>query len=483
MKRFHWRGDNRGSVTILAIGIMAFLGIILSGVMPMITQEVRIGTMNRDVVEAQYAAESGLKRAIAGLETGGTSWAWIGQTLQFTSEAGKTYMVSVQNTSPQTLTNGIAPVAGDYYLQALGKVGNASKTVSVKVKLTTAGLSGVFTNGVFGNSSVNANSSTINGSTATNGRFIGYNAKINGNLTVVGQNNSTDTYQKVSVTGTTTDSTSTPAAQRTSVPTFSTTFTMPSSAGASAWTIGNSIWNNNSINVSSGKYYYSGALKIGKSTVNVQENSTLFFSGMEVGNASTLTLGNNAVLCIDGDLKITGNVASTLKTLGVSTIYVTKNLTIDNASSLELGGDTVVYVGGKLSLSNNSSKISTATGSNVIFKVNSISMSNATSIISGTGASLALLAETTISLSNTASINDAIVIAKGNIDLRGDGPTTVTGTLISTGGTVTLYKADVTYDADVVSAVLTNNPGLFSGVGSVGGGGANTVTTTEWKNI
>ena len=91
--------SQRGSVTIMAIGVMMFLGIILSGVFPMITQEVRSGSVNRDAVEAQYAAEAGLKRAIAAMQAESTDWAWIvqGQTRNFTSEAGKTYKVTLRN--------------------------------------------------------------------------------------------------------------------------------------------------------------------------------------------------------------------------------------------------------------------------------------------------------------------------------------------------------------------------------------------------
>ena len=70
--------NRQGSVTILAIGVMLFLGIILSGVMPMITQEVRSGTLNRDAVEAQYAAEAGLKRALTGLVVADKDWDWLG---------------------------------------------------------------------------------------------------------------------------------------------------------------------------------------------------------------------------------------------------------------------------------------------------------------------------------------------------------------------------------------------------------------------
>ena len=85
--------------------------------------------------------------------------------------------------------------------------------------------------------------------------------------------------------------------------------------------------------------------------------------------------------------------------------------------------------------------------------------------------------------SNTASIISALVVAKGDISLVGGGPVLVTGSVISTGGTVTMTNnATVTYDAAVVSAVLTENSGLFtSGVG--GTGGSITVTPQEWRKL
>ena len=96
--------NRQGSVTILAIGVMLFLGIILSGVMPMITQEVRSGTLNRDAVEAQYAAEAGLKRALTGLVVADKDWDWVinAQTISFIGQNGSSYKVSLQLDSPTT---------------------------------------------------------------------------------------------------------------------------------------------------------------------------------------------------------------------------------------------------------------------------------------------------------------------------------------------------------------------------------------------
>ena len=121
----------------------------------------------------------------------------------------------------------------------------------------------------------------------------------------------------------------------------------------------------------------------------------------------------------------------------------------------------------------NPSQISTAANSNVVIKANSISMANSSSISSGTGSSLAILAETTITMSNTASIENALVMAKGNISIQGG---SISGAVISTGAVVTMDGATATYDPTMVSRVLLNNPGLGTG------GGATSISTSEWKN-
>ncbi len=514
--------SNRGSVTILAIGVMMFLGIILSGVLPMITQEVRSGTVNRDVIEAQYAAETGLKRAVAALATEDANWAWIttAQTVPFTSEAGKTYKVSLQADSPQTLTDGVKPVAGWYYLQSEGRVNNALKKIMVKVQLTTGGgLSGVYANGVFGTAAINMNNSIINGSAGTNTTFTGWNSAINGDLLAVVNNNSRSIWQKVSVTGTTTDITSTPPAVAVPVPTFSTSFSMPSApnvSGALAWPVASSMWQESGVTILSGVYKLTGEWTAGQSTVSVQPNTTLYattgisfhksvitmgansnlYSGaglkvesngaklttqanttfyvvnqMALSNSAIVTMGDNAVLCIGGGLKLDNG--SVLTTQGKTTIYVNGDLELANGgTAINFGGDTELFIGGRLVLSN-PSQISTAANSNVVIKANSISMANSSSVSSGTGSSLALLAETTITMSNTASIGNALVMAKGDISIQGG---SITGAVISTGAVVKMDGATVNYDPAMVNLVLVNNPSLATG------GGATSISTSEWKN-
>ena len=523
--------SNRGVVTVLAIGVMLFLSVILAGVLPMITQEVRSGAINRDVLEAQYAAEAGLKRAIAGLVAGDKNWDWVTEkrTVPYTSEAGKTYKVELMLDTPTSLTDGDPPSSGWYHLQSVGIVNNATKKVRVKVQLTKGGggLTGALTNGVFGTAAINVNSSTINGSAGTNTAFSGYSSTINGNLTAVGSNNSRDIYQRVTVTGTTTDSTSTPPAQAVSVPTFATSFVMPAApntSGAASWPVGQSLWNASGVSVPAGIYQLNGQWNVGQSSVSIQPNATLYatngmafqnqstiamgsngvlYSGARLtiesngatvtmqpnttiyvgnhfalGNSAILTMGDNAVLCVKGGMKLDNG--SVFRTLGKSRIYIQGDLELaNNGNALSLGGDTEIYISGQLKMSN-PSQIITAANSNVVIKANSVSMSNSSSIVSGSGSSLAVLAATTISLSNTASIGNALVMAQGNISIQGG---SITGSVISTGAAVNLYSATVTYDPTMINLVISNNPDLVTGGGVGGTGGASTVSTSEWKNF
>ncbi len=489
MKEIKLLLENRGSVTIMAIGVMMFLGIILSGVLPMITQEVRSGTMNRDVVEAQYAAEAGLKRAIAAMQAGDTTWNWLGAARSFTGAAGKNYTVNFVTTGVCKVdpartpykaapANGTPPASGWYCLQSVGTVNGATKTISVAVEYTGAGLTGVFANGVFGSGPVNMNSSTILlGSLRTNSGFTGYKATINGDLLVTGTNNSNDPYQLNSVSGTTTN-----AASVIAVPTFSTAFTMPAIPGsASSWPNppGSKPWNRTAT-VGPGTYKTDAKLEIGKSKITVGNNSTIYVSsGLELNNASTFTLGDGISLYVYGDIKLSGG--SRIVTQGTANIYVSGSFQFSQSDdSLELGGNTNVFIGSQLTMSNGSS-ITTAPNSNVVFKTNSISMSNSAAISSGADSSLALLAKNTITMSNITSITKALVMAEGDITMTGDGPTSIIGSVISTKGEISMYNARVTYDQEVVSDVLTNNVGLISGSGTAPGSG--NLTPVEWKSL
>ncbi len=577
MKWFHWAGNNKGSVTILAIGIMAFLGLILSGVLPMITQEIRIGTMNRDVVEAQYAAESGLKRTIAGMEAGSASWTWIGQARQFTSEAGKTYTVTVQATSPNTLTNGAAPASGWYHLQSVGRVGNATRTVSVRVNITGGGLSGVFTNGVFGASRLSMDSNgKIDGSAGTNGNITMENgSEITGNATAVGTIY-VNPWSNAKISGTQTSNSASIA-----VPTFSVAFTTPAKPTAptvvasTAWPLGTWSVNNTASPLASGYYTASGGLSSGASKIATQNNTTLYVNGGFSMDNSIWTMGSNAVIdVLGGGMSLTSS--STLQTQATSTLYIRDGLNLDKTlnmganstiyagqgvqtnsnatltlpgvstfymangsltagngsvinfgsvgsksllycngsanisgttiniagpaigssftevyftgdldlnggTTLNIAGNVIVYITGQLKMSA-ASKIQIADNTNVVFKIaGAVDLNGRSKVTTGTtNSALVFLVDDKFALTNYSEIDKALVVVTGNVELNSNSK--LKGSIISTGGEAYLTnRAEVTYNPDVVLAVLTNNPGLITGGGGTGSGGT-TVTPSDWKN-
>ena len=52
---------------VLALLFVMFTTLLAAGALPFINSNVRFSAMNADVVEAQYAAEAGAKRAIIGI--------------------------------------------------------------------------------------------------------------------------------------------------------------------------------------------------------------------------------------------------------------------------------------------------------------------------------------------------------------------------------------------------------------------------------
>lgn len=75
------RGTDRqqGSATLLAVMAMIFLTIVIAGLLPMVTQELRAASTDRDVLETRYVAEAGVKRALVHLQRDADQWGWIEQ--------------------------------------------------------------------------------------------------------------------------------------------------------------------------------------------------------------------------------------------------------------------------------------------------------------------------------------------------------------------------------------------------------------------
>ena len=158
--------NRRGSVTIMAVMILLVLGGLMAAASPMIINEVKMNTVNRDMIEAQYAAEAGAKVGIAAIYGNKEEWSWLGNAFSLTSgSTDKTYSVTIT----PALTG--APEAGkEYTITSTGTVNGSIKKVSVKVKAGGSGMPAAMSNMVFGNANIIMdNNSKIDGSAGTNG--------------------------------------------------------------------------------------------------------------------------------------------------------------------------------------------------------------------------------------------------------------------------------------------------------------------------
>ena len=319
--------NHRGSVTIMAIGVMMFLGIILSGVLPMITQEVRSGVMNRDVVEAQYAAEAGAKRALVEFEKINKSltpdWTWMNLSRPFIANAAEksyhviTYLQS--DLSKQHVTP-VTNASNTYVVQSTGRVNGAEKQVNVVVTVT-AGVSSPPVSPVFpadtaiyagGNVDFNNNGVVNNASTVAGGN--------NADAYNLGGTNAGNPYQKIQYK----------------------TLTLPQYS-ASSFPSAKSIpaGSNPDLN---GQYVVNGNWNIGNNT-NFSGDATIFVTGNIVlpqnfnfnGKFLIIAAGN-----IDGDNSNNNN-------FGKAILLAYGNIAFKN--NLNLNG--TMMAGGNVTLKNN----------------------------------------------------------------------------------------------------------------------------------
>lgn len=151
----YWRQQD-GMVSIMAIVTMVFGTILFSGLMFALASDTTFNKVNTDTINAQYAAEAGIKRALATFQDGKTNnavdWTWL-QTDKnalkpqklIDADSSITYSVVVQlNNASGAVVTKPSSTAGTtditYYVTATGKVGNIKKTNSVTVTIPKSGL-------------------------------------------------------------------------------------------------------------------------------------------------------------------------------------------------------------------------------------------------------------------------------------------------------------------------------------------------------
>lgn len=145
--------NNRGSATILGLGITLLLGMILAALLPWITAESRFSGMEKDGLQAKYAAEAGVKRALVESQLATRVWTLFDNTnRQFTNNSGDNvwYRVSLTELNG-AVTSSVPPVSsGDYIIRATGTTGSTSRIAGRLVNIQVLpGRIGMYVGGSF----------------------------------------------------------------------------------------------------------------------------------------------------------------------------------------------------------------------------------------------------------------------------------------------------------------------------------------------
>lgn len=129
----------------MAIMVTLFLGTMLAGILPMITNELKMDMKNRDAIEARFVAEAGCKRAVAEFYQTTQDWSWVDNPAtrptnwrNFIDSANKQYHTSIELAGSKLVPSSPA-AAGSYKITTVGVVGSATKTVTVYVDVPSGG--------------------------------------------------------------------------------------------------------------------------------------------------------------------------------------------------------------------------------------------------------------------------------------------------------------------------------------------------------
>ena len=162
----HYIQGQKGSVVVIAIGIMLILGLFITTLLPYLSSVSKSNKMSQDKIQAQFAAEAGAKRAIASLckfsaiaSTPGKAadWIWIGKDINLlgpNNATGGSYNVTLNNSADGNSTYLYTPtdttpfrVGGDINItirsvgtfQAGASYPTASSIIVVVVPISTTG--------------------------------------------------------------------------------------------------------------------------------------------------------------------------------------------------------------------------------------------------------------------------------------------------------------------------------------------------------
>jgi formylmethanofuran dehydrogenase subunit C len=131
--------NQRGSAAIFALVVFVFIGIMLGALLPYITTEYLFATKTRDLIEAQYAAESGIKMALSQFNKSPSSdWRWLDKSQNFANDRTKNYKVSITGPGTSGAPPTASPDPGVYTVTSVGEVGKSTKIVTANITINGA---------------------------------------------------------------------------------------------------------------------------------------------------------------------------------------------------------------------------------------------------------------------------------------------------------------------------------------------------------
>ena len=195
---YNYLKNQQGSVTAISLIAVTFFIIVLAGSMIYSQNEVNNTTKARDLSQAQFLAEAGIKRAINNFNLNEHGvWSWVDNiTVPTNWQTATTYPAEqfhvkislASDTTNQAIVPSTPPANTTYLVTATGRCNGIQKTMSALVSVNLGGSNGnspMFKYGIFSSGNITLyGNDTINADLGANGRWSDTTAKVNGGYTI-----------------------------------------------------------------------------------------------------------------------------------------------------------------------------------------------------------------------------------------------------------------------------------------------------------
>ena len=195
---YNYLKNQQGSVTAISLIAVTFFIIVLAGSMIYSQNEVNNTTKVRDLSQAQFLAEAGIKRAINNFNLNEHGvWSWVDNiTVPTNWQTATTYPAEqfhvkislASDTTNQAIVPSTPPKNDIYLVTATGRCNGIQKTMSALVSVNLGGSNGnspMFNYGIFSSGNITLfGNNNINADLGANGRWSDTTAKVNGGYTI-----------------------------------------------------------------------------------------------------------------------------------------------------------------------------------------------------------------------------------------------------------------------------------------------------------